>query len=450
MAGKKIVCLGAGSSYFAGALPDIFVMQGLSGSDVILYDIDRERAEIMAAHGRRLADLAGTAMTVRACHSLSEAVDGADFAVSAIGGSGPSKGTVYGSSVHLADIQIPARYGVRQIVGDTGGPAGMMMGLRSVPVYLEICREMEKRCPDVVLINHSNPMAILCRAMLKHTGLRNIVGICHGVQHGLAHAARILEVAPHELDAVWVGTNHYYWFIRLRYRGQDVYPELMRRVAERVPQRGSEMAAKLSLIYGFQVVYPDDAHVIEFYPFLSQGSSPEDVPYGMAEAHRSALRPDEHVQEAQAQSRAEQLDSFQQELGQIELPEGPSDPTTGEGLGVLIESIALGRRHVHIVNIPNLGCVPNLPDHAVLELEGVTDSVGVRGVNAGEAPLALAGLLQKRIAWQEMVVDAAVKGERNLVVQATLLDEMAIRPERAEAMVDELLAASKDYLPQFQ
>ena len=122
----------------------------------------------------------------------------------------------------------------------------------------------------------------------------------------------------------------------------------------------------------------------------------------------------------------------------------------GEGLGVLIESIALGRRHVHIVNIPNLGCVPNLPDHAVLELEGVTDSVGVRGVNAGEAPLALAGLLQKRIAWQEMVVDAAVKGERNLVVQATLLDEMAIRPERAEAMVDELLAASKDYLPQFQ
>jgi alpha-galactosidase len=115
----------------------------------------------------------------------------------------------------------------------------------------------------------------------------------------------------------------------------------------------------------------------------------------------------------------------------------------------LIEAIAVGRREVRIVNIPNQGVVPNLPDYAILEVEGVTDSSGVRGIYAGEAPLSLMGLLQKRIAWQELVVEAGVKGDRKLALQALLLDEMAIRPELASKMLDELLAASRDLLPQF-
>ncbi len=109
----------------------------------------------------------------------------------------------------------------------------------------------------------------------------------------------------------------------------------------------------------------------------------------------------------------------------------------------------MGRRRVHIVNVPNNGAIPNLPDHAIMEIDGVTDSCGVRGIHMGEAPLYLKGLLEKRIAWQELVADAAVKGDRNLALQALLLDEMAIVPEKAEKMLDELLGASKDLLPQF-
>ena len=453
MACKKIVCLGGGSAYFARALPDLVVAEGLSGSEIVLYDIDHEKAEIMASHGRRMAEEAGLGMRVRACGDVAEAVDGADFAISAIGGSGAGAGSVYGSPAHAADILIPARYGIYQIIGDTGGPAGMMMGLRSVPIYLDICREMEKRCPDVVLLNHSNPMAVLCRAMLKYTGLRNVIGICHGVQIGLRHAADVLEVDPHELDAVWIGTNHYYWFTRLRCRGRDVYPELISRTAERAPKPGSEMASRLSRIYGFQLLFPDDTHIIEFYPFLAQVGGPKDIPYGMqpllGEADYSMFKP-EAGEGAGPPDRAAQLETFQELLAGAELPQEPSDAVTGEGLGSLVEAIALGRRKVHIVNIPNRGCVPNLPDYAVLEVEGVTDSVGVRGLYAGEAPLALAGLLQKRIAWQEMVVEAAIKGDPNLAVQAALLDEMAIPPEKAEAMVGELLAASSGHLPQFK
>lgn len=212
---KKIVCLGGGSVYFRRVLGDLAVTTGLSGSEITLYDIDHEKSGIMAKHGARLAKESGTGLRVRACKELADAIDGADFAISSIGGAGASLGGVYGTSAHVQDMIIPARYGIYQIIGDTTGPAGMMMGLRSIPIYINICREMEKRCPQVVLLNHSNPMAILCRAMLKHTGIERVIGICHGVQGGIIHAAGVLGVDPKELDTIWIGTNHYYWFTRI-------------------------------------------------------------------------------------------------------------------------------------------------------------------------------------------------------------------------------------------
>lgn len=450
---KKIACLGAGSMYFARALPDLAAVRGLAGSEVTLYDIDLEKTRLMARHGARMAQQSGTGLTVRPCDTLADAIDGADFAITSIGGSGASAGSVYGTGYHVRDVLIPARYGIYQIVGDTGGPAGMMMGLRSIPIYVDICREMEKRCPDAILLNHSNPMAPLCRAMSKYTGI-NVVGICHGVQIGIMHLAQFLGVPPQDLETTWIGTNHYHWFTAIRHQGRDIYPEVRRRLAAAKPPEDGEMTQRLSAAYGHNIVYPDDNHIIEFYPFLTQLAGGEALPYGQKpwlgpQGYDSAIeerRPDEAGQRAQKQRDLEEMEA---KLGQIDVPAEPSDRLTGEGLGRLIESIALGRRDVYIVNIENRGVVPNLPGYANLEMEAVTDSRGVRGIHVGEAPLSLMGLLTKRIAWQELVADAAVKGDRNLALQALLLDEMAIVPEKAEAMLDELLAASRPMLPRF-
>lgn len=447
MPSKKIVCLGGGSMYFSSVLSDLLVMKGLSGSEIVLYDIDTEKSELMAGFAQRMAERAGTGFRVKACHELAEAVDGADFALSSIGGSGTSAGNVYGTGAHMQDVMIPAKYGIYQLTADTAGPGGMMMALRSIPIYLNICREMEKRCPDVILLNHSNPMATLCRAMNKYTSI-NVIGICHGVQIGINYTAKMLDVDPHELEIVWIGTNHYYWAMRILHQGRDVYGEVMKRMVEQKADGHAPFSDALSEAYGYRILFPDDSHCIEFYPFLAQLASPEDMPYGLGEHGHYFFGDDPHPAEA-APDRATQLKQYQEELDKIELPEEPSDPITGEGIGVLVEAMAEGRRHVHIVNIPNRGVVPNLPEFAVLEMEGVTESRGVRGVHVGEAPTALAGILQKRIAWQEMVADAAVKGDRSMVLQALLLDEMAIPPEQSKAMLDELLAASKDYLPQF-
>lgn len=455
MPSKKIACLGAGSYYFPRALGDIATTEGLRGSEVTLYDIDTEKARIMARLGRRFARESGIRLKVRACEELADAVDGADFAISSIGGSGPSLGGVYGTEVHRADMSIPARHGIYQIVGDTGGPAGMMMGLRSIPVYLSICAEMERRCPDVVVLNHSNPMAVLCRAMIKYSGIQNVIGICHGVQGGIMQLAELLAVEPEELETVWIGTNHYYWFTRIHVNGRDAYAEAMAKAKARRHPHGEIMSAALSDAYGYRLVYQEDGHTLEFYPYLAQAGDPMDIPYGYAEkvgARYQELHPKptrKLSREEQGAQRRRGLREFAARLKTYSLPEPEVSVIRGEGIASLIEAIAAGERQVRIVNIPNRGAVPNLPSHAVLEVEGVTDSCGVRGIHAGEAPLSLMGMLQKRIAWQELVVDAGAKGDRNLALQALLLDEMAVTPEASEAMLDELLAASKDLLPQF-
>ena len=167
MPSRKIACLGGGSLYFPRLLNDIALEPDLAGSELVLYDLDLEKVEIMAEFGRQLASNHDVSLRIRATTDLPEAVDGADFAVSSIGGSGASiTADVYGSQYHSADMHIPARYGIHQVIGDTCGPAGMMMGLRSIPAYIAICREMEQRCPGVILLNHSNPMAVVMRAGL--------------------------------------------------------------------------------------------------------------------------------------------------------------------------------------------------------------------------------------------------------------------------------------------
>jgi alpha-galactosidase len=451
---KKIACLGGGSWYFARTLGDLVTARGLAGSEIALYDIDDEKCALMERHGRRLADLAGTGMRVRASATLADAVDGADFALAAIGGAGKSSGHIYDTRVHLRDILIPARYGVHQLIGDTGGPAGMMMALRSIPAYLEVCREMERRAPRVVFFNHSNPMAVLCRAMSKYTAV-NVVGICHGVQIGIKNVARVLGVPGDELETTWVGTNHYHWFTAIRHRGRDVYPEVMRRFRAEPTPAAHRMTQRLSELHGHRIVYPDDAHALEFYPFLTQAPDEQHLPYGQRFGGHSELPADGVVREppggaAGQTRRREQLAGLERELGEIGLPDPEASWLDGEGLGVLIAAIASGRRHVHIVNVANRGSIPNLPDYAVVEIEAVTDSTGLRPIHTGPAPVALMGLLQKRIAWQELVADAGVKGDRNLALQAMLVDEMAVVPEQAEAMLDELLESSKELLPQFR
>jgi len=219
------------------------------------------------------------------------------------------------------------------------------------------------------------------------------------------------------------------------------------------------MSTDLSRIYGHWIVYPEDDHVIEFYPYLAQVKDPTVLPFGLSEfrygKRLKSLYSGEETLESlrkadRATSRESMLKEYAKGLRNTPLPTVTEDSVTGEGTARLIADIATGRRCVHICNVPNRGAVLNLPANAVLEVEAVTDSMGVRPLCAGEAPLSLEALLRKRIAWQEMVVDAAVKGDFNLALQAMQLDETAIPPRMAEKMLRELMANSRGMLPTFR
>ena len=451
---KKLACLGGGSLYFPRAISDLVLESDLGGSEIVLYDIDGEKVTKMAAMGVRLAEQAGTGFAVRATVDLADAVDGADFVLTSIGGSGAEvTPNVYDSYFHAADVRIPAKYGIHQVIGDTCGPAGMMMALRSVPAYLRICREMENRCPEAIVFNHSNPMAVLCRAMHKYSSM-NVYGVCHGVQGGIVHAAKVLGLLPQQLQCTWVGTNHYYWFTSIYHDGKDMYPELKRRMCQRPAEEGTTFTTELSDIYGYQIVYPSDDHVIEFYPFLTQiPGGQKDLPYGLIKAAK------EHGYDADApmptsglatpEVRAEFFKGYDKILDETKLPAQQDSSITGEGIANLLSAIATGRRHLCILNMANKGAIANLPADAEVEVEAVTDCIGARAIQSPEAPPVLKALLEKRFVWHNLVADAAVKGERNLALQALMLDEMAIVPEKTKAMLDELLLASKDLLPQF-
>jgi alpha-galactosidase len=302
-------------------------------------------------------------------------------------------------------------------------------------------------------------MAVLCRAMAKYSGLSCVIGICHGVQSGIARAASILGVPPQELETVWIGTNHYYWFTRMRHRNVDVMPEFWKQVRRQNPEPGRLMSAALSETYGHWIVYPEDDHVIEFYPYLAQVRDPTALPFGLSEhGFGKRLKPlyagEEQFEELRRRDRAiprrDMLREYARRLDKVSLPENTDDPITGEGTARLIADIAAGRRNVHICNVPNQGAVNNLPREAVLEVEAVTDSAGVRPIWIGEAPLALEALLRKWIAWQELVADAAVKGDRHLALQAMQVDETAIPPARSEKMLAELMGNSVGMLPTFE
>lgn len=455
----KIACIGGAGYYFLRPISDICMSPDLAGCTIAIYDLDHDRSALMAKTGRRLSKLAGAQLKFQVAKDLKTAVAGADFVITSIGGAGASGSAgYYNSPVHLGDKLISAKHGIPQVVGDTAGPAAMMAAFRSIPIHLNLCKAIEKYARDAILLNHANPMAILCMAMAQHANLRCSIGICHGVQGGIIHAAKILDIDPNELECVWIGTNHYYWFTHIRYHGKDMLPELWNRVNRMKHAPGNKMCEELSQVYGHWIVYPADDHVIEFYPYLAQAKSMSELPYALAENHfvenmTPLLAGKETLTDIVSRDRAvprrKMLKEYAANLSKARLPETPENSITGEGTASLIADIALGRRNLHICNIPNRGAVSNLPEDALLEVEAVTDSAGVRSLHAGKAPPVLEAILRKRTSWHKLVVEAAVKRDKGLALQAMQIDECAIPPDRSEKLLDELIKHNRIYSPGF-
>jgi alpha-galactosidase len=353
------------------------------------------------------------------------------------------------------DLKIPYKYGIWQPVGDTVGPGGVSRALRNIPVVVAIARQMETHCPNAWLLNITNPMSALTRCVWRETDIR-CIGLCHELYGTLAKLEKLLGCKDwrKDFDCVSVGVNHLPWIIKLRYSGKDAFPILRRALEEgRMPgdRKGPGTALDRTLVGSNQVKFElfkvfnalpaaGDRHIVEFFPYFCTGKVRKGAAMGVKlttiEERRYDYTPAWKKNVADIAS------------GRKRIPAQVSQESTSRVIAALA---GLGEWK-DIVNIPNEGQVQGIPAGVVLETMGLITRDHVYGLPVGEVPPAILTQIQRHAANQEMTVEAALAGDRGLVLQVMLNDPLcgAIADfRRMEPMMNELLSANRKWLPQF-
>jgi alpha-galactosidase len=429
MAVCKTVFIGGGSFHWGpGIIRDFLVTPELSGSTLVLHDIDHEAAERNLRIAELLRERAGAEFELEVVDDRRSALEGADYVVLAI--------STGGLEAWRLDMEIPDKYGSRQTIADTVGPGGMMRGLRSIPVVVDIARDMEDICPGAWLLNVTNPMTTLTRSVWRETSTR-CVGLCHELYGALARLEDMLEVPQEEMYFNAAGINHCIWILELSVRGEDGL-ELVRRQWREKGYPKDKVAPMLFEIYGALPVW-NGRHLSEFFPHFLTEESGYGEKYGFLD------------QMVTVKDRFERMGRARERW--LEMDEGKHLPELkigGEPIVPIIVAMETGQPYSFAANWPNIGQVSNLPPEVVVETRAVADKRGVTPMAAGALPEGIRSVLARHVSNQELIVEAAVKGDREAALEALVNDPLVRSIEGAKAMLDELLEAHAQYLPQFR
>lgn len=459
----KITFIGAGSTVFAkNLMGDILSFPALADSTISLHDIDPERLRISEIVAHRVAKALGAHPTIEATTDRRTALDSADYAICMIqvGGYRPST---------VIDFEIPKNYGLRQTIADTLGIGGIMRGLRTIPVLLEICRDMKELCPDVTFLNYVNPMAINCWAINRASTIKT-VGLCHSVQGTASELAHDIGVPVEEINYLVAGINHMAFFLKLEHNGQDLYPRVRQVIEEgRVPDWNRvryEMFRRLGYF-----VTESSEHFSEYVPWFIKRDRPDLI-------ERFNIPLDEYIQRCEAQIKAWEF--MQKEL---ENPGSQTEESLREALRTtdvmpvmidlivndvkdldkvtlsheygsrIIHSLETGAPRVIYGNVPNRGLIDNLPQDCIVEVPCVVDKNGVQPTHIGSLPPHLAALMQTNINVQALTVEAALTQRREHIYHAAMLDPHTAAEldlDQIWNLVDNLIEAHGDWLPRYR
>jgi alpha-galactosidase len=350
--------------------------------------------ELVAAHGAEAV--------VEATLDRRAALAGADYVVTSF--------QVGGLESTLIDFEIPKRYGLRQTIGDTLGVGGISRALRTIPVLLDVCRDIEELCPDALLLQYVNPMAMLCWAVAERSPVR-AVGLCHSVQHTTAELASDLGVPAEEVDAHVAGINHLAFFLRLERAGEDLYPALR----ELEPPAHDRVRYEVLRHLGAFVTESSE-HFAEYVPWFIKAARPELI-------ERFDIPLDEYprrLREAQ---------------GDWDKPLEVGNRSHEYGADI-IRACETGEPFRFNGNVPNVGLIENLPPGCCVEVPCVADARGITPEPVGALPTHLAALMQTNVGVQALAVEAALTGSRDAARHAAMLDPHTA----AELPLDEIAA----------
>ena len=431
----KIAIIGAGSTVFArNLIGDLLRFPALAdGTTLALMDVDRERLATSEVMARRLADACGARVEVHVVSDRRDALDGADYVITCfqVGGLHPAT---------MVDFVVPKRYGVRQTIADTLGIGGIMRGLRTIPVLLGVCRDMEELCPGALLLQYVNPMAMLCWAVAETSRVRT-VGLCHSVQHTAGQLAAVLGIDPRELDYLVAGINHLAFFLTLERDGEDLYPRLRELVEiDRVPAEDRVRFEVLRRLGYF--VTESSEHFAEYVPWFIKSARPDLI-------ERFAIPLDEYPRRCERQ-----IDEwFALRAGLQNGATIEAAPSNEYGADI-INACETGEPFAFNGNVPNARAggqlIDNLPGECCVEVPCVAGEQGIEPHRVGALPRHLAALIQTNVNVQGLTVSAALTGRREPVYHAAMLDPHTAAElplDEIEELVDELLWAHGDLVP---
>ena len=443
----QVTIVGGGSYQWTPKLvTDLLATPSLSGCHLVLMDIDPTPLPKMAAVVERANQVLGARATVETTTDRRRALEGADFVVVTI-----STGGFASMSV---DLDVPARHGIRQSVGDTVGPGGISRAMRNIPVLVDIGRDMEQICPDAWLLNITNPLTCLTRCVARETSVKT-VGLCHEIGNYGLDLAIAFGVPAESVRPTMTGVNHFPVITALDVDGSDGLEMLaamideLGGVGEIGPEAGggqpepfskADFARRhvlsLTLFDRFGALpAAGDRHLAEFMPSILTEAS------GWGKAWGIELTPISRRQEHQ-EGYIRDVEAVVDRSAEL------STYPSGELVAPVIDSLITGVRREVPLNLPNVGQCPDLPLESVVEAICVVDDEGMRGRDAAHAPAPLAELLRRHVAVQELTIEAALRADAKLFRSALALDPLAGRLDWSEvdAMSAELLAGTAPWL----
>ncbi len=436
MSKPKVVLIGAGSHVFGLRLAiDLMSYPELRGLTLSLMDIDKERLEFTARLVKMVAEQNKVDINLQVTTDRREALKDADYVVTSIRAGGME-------ATHL-DLEIPAKYGIEQGVGDTIGPGGVFYGLRNGFALLEICHDMEELCPDAWLLNYTNPMAILCWTIKELTKVK-FVGLCHSIPGTANLLARYIDAPPDEISYTAAGINHMAWFIEFKWRGEDAYPLLREKLSDPAVYEDPSHPAYYDLVrveifkaLGYYVSESSN-HLSEYLPYFRKNLK-------LIEKYRvlsSSMRLERHEKARAAQD--ERLREILEKGERIPLRR------SREYCAQIIYAMETGTPTKIYGNVENTGLITNLPNGCIVEVPCFVDEGGIHPCYVGSLPPQCAALNRMDINVQELAVRAIAERSKERVFQALLVDPLTsslLTIEEIRKLIEEMFKAEAKYLP---
>jgi len=436
----KICLIGAGSTVFAqNILSDVLSNPELADSEISLHDIDPERLATSDVVARRIADSLGhEKLRVTATTDRRKALSGADFVIlmMQVGGYRPAT---------VADFEIPKRFGLRQTIADTLGIGGIFRALRTIPVLLDICSDMRELCPDALMMNYVNPMAMNTWAVAQAAPDIRYVGLCHSVQETSAHLARCLNEPIADIDFLCAGLNHVAFFLKFEKRHgngsrEDLYPRLRQMAQDGAYPAKDAVRFETMKQFGHFVTESSE-HFAEYNSwFIKRGR--DDL------VEKFSVPLDEYIRRCERQ-----IAGWNRLRSELEDKEEPLQVCkSNEYAAAIIHAMVTGQHNLIYGNTRNNGLIENLPPECAVEVPFHVDRNGVQPIRVGRIPGQLAGIMRLSTNVQEMAVTAALSGKREHIYHAAMLDphtaaELSL--DEIRELVDALITAHGNLLPHY-